>query len=112
MRASHEANYPMPFSNKLHQSLTKTLLYILTLPAIIYSSILPIVIVAESSDPTIEIRNILGNKMPLQLERINRTTYRISLANYPVGYYLLVLQCDQCGTSHNRHEEIHKFLKQ
>ena len=68
--------------------------------------------VADNSDPVVEIRNILGNKMPLQLERIDQRKYRISLANYPVGYYLLVLQCEQCGSSQKRHEEIHKFLKQ
>lgn len=68
--------------------------------------------VTDSDSPTIEIRNILGNKMPLQLERINQRKYRISLANYPAGYYLLVLQCEQCGSTQKRREEIHKFLKQ
>ena len=68
--------------------------------------------ISDNSEPTIEIRNILGNKMPLQLERINRSKYRISLANYPSGYYLLVLQCDHCSATSNRLEKIHKFLKQ
>lgn len=112
VRASDEANEPMPFSNNASSILDQDApVYPNPARDHIFLNITNLTI-AENSDPTIEIRNILGNKMPLQLERINRTTYRISLANYPVGYYLLVLQCDQCGTSQNRHEEIHKFLKQ
>ena len=65
-----------------------------------------------TDDFSIEIRNILGNKMPVRLERTNSDTYRINLNNYPSGYYLLVLQCEQCGSEQGRHEEIHKFLKQ
>ena len=67
---------------------------------------------SDNSDLAIEIRNILGNKMPVQLERTGGDTYRISLADYPSGYYLLVLQCDGCGSKKSRYEEIHKFLKQ
>lgn len=68
--------------------------------------------VSASNDLAIEIRNILGNKMPVHLERTGSDTYRISLNNYPSGYYLLVLQCEHCNSEQGRHEEIHKFLKQ
>ena len=67
---------------------------------------------SDTGDPTIEIRNILGNKMPVRMERTSSDTYRISLNNYPSGYYLLVLQCEGCSAKRGRHEEIHKFLKQ
>ena len=67
---------------------------------------------ADNGNLAIEIRNILGNKMPVLMERTQRDTYRISLNNYPSGYYLLVLQCEGCGAKQARHEEIHKFLKQ
>lgn len=67
---------------------------------------------SSEGDLAIEIRNILGNKMPVRMERTSNNTYRISLNNYPSGYYLLVLQCDRCSSESGRHEEIHKFLKQ
>ena len=60
----------------------------------------------------VEIRNILGNKMPVQLESISGGKFRINLSDYPSGYYLLVLQCERCGEQQGRYEEIHKFLKQ
>ncbi|MGB3780121.1 MAG: T9SS type A sorting domain-containing protein [Tunicatimonas sp.] len=60
----------------------------------------------------VEIRNILGNKMPVQLESISGGKFRISLSEYPSGYYLLVLRCERCGDEQGHHEEIHKFLKQ
>lgn len=63
-------------------------------------------------DISVEIRNILGNKMPVQLETISGGKFRISLTNYPSGYYLLVLQCERCGNEQGHYEEIHKFLKQ
>lgn len=61
---------------------------------------------------TIEIRNILGNKMPVRLERTAQRTFRVNLASYPSGYYMLVLQCERCGTDQDTQKEIHKFLKQ
>jgi hypothetical protein len=60
----------------------------------------------------VEIRNILGNKMPVQLESISGGKFRINLSSYPSGYYLLVLQCERCGEQQGRYEEVHKFLKQ
>lgn len=63
-------------------------------------------------DPTIEIRNILGNKMPVQVERTSQNIFRVSLSNFPSGYYMLVLQCERCGTHQGSQKEIHKFLKQ
>ena len=60
----------------------------------------------------IEVRDILGNKMPIRLERTNSDTYRIGLNNFPSGYYLLVLQCEQCNSKPGHYKEIHKFLKQ
>ena len=63
-------------------------------------------------DINVEIRNILGNKMPVQLESLSGGKFRISLSDYPSGYYLLVLQCERCSESQGHYEEIHKFLKQ
>ena len=60
----------------------------------------------------VEIRNILGNKMPVQLESISGGKFRINLSDYPSGYYLLVLQCERCSEQQGHYEEIHKFLKQ
>lgn len=66
----------------------------------------------SSQDIKVEIRNILGNKMPVQLESISGGKFRINLSDYPSGYYLLVLQCEHCGEQQGHYEEIHKFLKQ
>jgi hypothetical protein len=60
----------------------------------------------------VEIRNILGDAMPVLMESISGGKYRISLSGYPSGYYLLVLQCERCSDDQGRYEEIHKFLKQ
>ena len=67
---------------------------------------------SASGDLNVEIRNILGTKMPVRLEQTNQGTFRVSLANYPSGYYMLVLQCEHCGTNQRGQKEIHKFLKQ
>lgn len=61
---------------------------------------------------SVEIRNILGNAMPVLMESVSGGKYRISLSDYPSGYYLLVLQCERCGADQGRYEEVHKFLKQ
>ncbi|MGB3851006.1 MAG: T9SS type A sorting domain-containing protein [Tunicatimonas sp.] len=60
----------------------------------------------------VEIRNILGDAMPVLMESVSGGKYRISLSDYPSGYYLLVLQCERCSDDQGRYEEIHKFLKQ
>ena len=67
---------------------------------------------SASGDLDIEIRNILGTKMPVRLEQTNQGTFRVSLADYPSGYYMLILQCEHCGTNQRGQKEIHKFLKQ
>ncbi len=66
----------------------------------------------SSQNINVEIRNILGNKMPVQLESISGGKFRINLSDYPSGYYLLVLQCERCSDQQDHYEEIHKFLKQ
>ncbi len=66
----------------------------------------------NDQDLTIEIRNILGNEMPVRLERNGQGTFRVNLSNYPSGYYMLILQCEHCGSSQNSQKAIHKFLKQ
>lgn len=63
-------------------------------------------------DLSIEVRDILGNKMPVRLDQTASDTYRISLTNYPSGYYMLILRCERCSATQGSHKEIHKFLKQ
>lgn len=58
-----------------------------------------------------EIRSILGNSMPVNSERTNTYNYRIDTSDYPVGYYLLVVRCDDCKAQGNSARKVFKFLK-
>ena len=66
----------------------------------------------QANTSNIEIRNILGNKMPLMLERTSFGTYRIDLAQYPSGYYLVIIQDEAVSANGIRQKNIYKFLKQ
>ncbi len=58
-----------------------------------------------------EIRSILGNSMPVNSERTNTYNYRIDTSDYPAGYYLLVVRCDNCKSQGNSIRKVFKFLK-
>lgn len=64
---------------------------------------------ADNKDLTFEIRNILGNIMPLQSEEAEQDIYRIDVHGYPAGYYLLIVRCASCQ---DEAQKTFKFLKQ
>lgn len=66
----------------------------------------------NSSEVEFEIRSILGTSMPIEAERMDANRFRILIADFPVGYYLLIVQCKECsnGSSHPS-KEVFKFLK-
>lgn len=66
----------------------------------------------QNADLQFEIRNILGNAMPVEVERVDQDVYRIDTANYPAGYYLLMIQCSSCKEKNNKSRNAFKFLKQ
>lgn len=66
----------------------------------------------QGNTSDIEIRNILGNKMHLTLERTSFGTYRIDLSQYPSGYYLVIIQNEAVSNSGVRQKNVYKFLKQ
>lgn len=67
---------------------------------------------AQNADLQFEVRNILGNMMPLTVEKVEQNLYRIDTADYPSGYYLLMVQCKSCQVKGNKHRNTFKFLKQ
>lgn len=67
---------------------------------------------AQHADLQFEIRNILGNVMPMTVEKVEQNLYRIDTADYPSGYYLLMVQCKSCQVKDNKHRNTFKFLKQ
>lgn len=66
----------------------------------------------QNADLRFEIRNILGNAMPVEVERVDQNKYRIDTAEYPSGYYLLMIQCKSCKQKENKFQNALKFLKQ
>lgn len=58
-----------------------------------------------------EIRSILGNSMPVNSEKTDIYSYRIDTSDYPAGYYLLVVRCEDCKTQGNDVRKVFKFLK-
>lgn len=66
----------------------------------------------QDADLKFEIRNILGNAMPVQAERIEQDIYRLNVAEYPNGYYLLMIQCNSCEEKGSKTRNAFKFLKQ
>ena len=66
----------------------------------------------QFSSPSFEVRNILGNEMPIRSEQYREDTYRISVSDFPSGYYLLTISCSDCGSDQSNYKESYKFLKQ
>ena len=66
----------------------------------------------QFSSPSFEVRNILGNEMPVRSEQYREDTYRISVSEFPSGYYLLTISCSDCGNDQSNYKESYKFLKQ
>lgn len=66
----------------------------------------------QNAELKFEIRNILGSAMPVQTERIEQDIYRINVADYPNGYYLLMVHCSSCEERGNKSRNVFKFLKQ
>lgn len=58
-----------------------------------------------------EIRSILGNSMPVNSEKTDIYSYRIDTSDYPAGYYLLVVRCEDCKAQGNNIRKVFKFLK-
>lgn len=69
---------------------------------------LPFLISADN-DVSISIVDILGNPMKVQKELIDVSTYRVNLSQYPSGYYLLIIQCNDCP---EKNKTTIRFLKQ
>lgn len=64
---------------------------------------------STDNDVSIRIVDILGNPKKVQKELIDVSTYRIDLSQYPSGYYLLVIQCNDCP---EENKTTIRFLKQ
>ncbi|MEK6480722.1 T9SS type A sorting domain-containing protein [Catalinimonas sp. 4WD22] len=65
-----------------------------------------------SSEIDLEIRSLLGTPMPVEAERIDANRFRILTADFPAGYYLLIVQCKECnGDNEHPSKEVFKFLK-
>jgi len=65
----------------------------------------------NSSDINIEIRSILGSSMPINMERIDASRLKITTADYPSGYYLLIVSCNDCVEGNKSVKQAFKFLK-
>lgn len=67
----------------------------------------------QISSPSFEVRNILGNEMSIRPEQYRADTYRIPVSEFPSGYYLLTISCNDCSnTEQSTFKESYKFLKQ
>ncbi len=65
----------------------------------------------NETDLKLEIRNILGNVMLLDMEKVTPGKYRINASSYPNGYYMLTIYCKSC-TGKEKLQNAFKFLKQ
>lgn len=65
----------------------------------------------DNSEIELEIRNILGNSMPVESERIDASRFRVVTADYPSGYYLLIVHCRACGENNRSSKNVFKFLR-
>lgn len=63
------------------------------------------------SEVELEIRNILGNTMPVESEAVDASRFRILTSEYPSGYYLLIVRCKECGANNRSIKNVFKFLK-
>ncbi len=59
----------------------------------------------------IEIRNILGNPMNVDSERISDSKFRVNTADYSAGYYILIVRCKECKSSTRPSKQAFKFMK-
>lgn len=53
-----------------------------------------------------ELRNIIGSELNINPERVEKDTYRISVEDFPTGFYLLVVE-----DKDSHFKRVHKFLK-
>lgn len=67
---------------------------------------------SQDADLKFEIRNILGSAMPVEIERSDKDEYRFNIADYPNGYYLLMISCTSCEKKGHVSRNAFKFLKQ
>jgi hypothetical protein len=58
-----------------------------------------------------EIRSLLGNSMPVLSEQVDSHTYRIATQDFPAGYYLLFVRCNECKGQAQSAKNVFKFLK-
>lgn len=58
-------------------------------PAISYININLQLIPDTDLDPTLEIYNVLGNKIRAEISEQSRRSYRVSLDHLPAGYYFV-----------------------
>lgn len=49
----------------------------------------------ELKKPKIEIRNIIGSKMDLDIDEAGNKRFRVDVTAYPRGYYLVLVKDDQ-----------------
>ncbi len=61
---------------------------------------------ANLNSPTIEVYNILGNSMKVNIESIDRYQFKIEVEDLPMGYYLVMIRDDL-----NHYKKTYKFLK-
>ncbi|MFP4090015.1 MAG: T9SS type A sorting domain-containing protein [Cyclobacteriaceae bacterium] len=66
----------------------------------------------EQPEVNVEIRNILGNMMTTSMERVDANTLRIATSDFPGGYYLLMVRCQECAEGASMIRNTYKFLKQ
>lgn len=66
----------------------------------------------QFSSLSFEVRNILGNQMSIRAEQYREDTYRITVNDFPSGYYLLTISCNECPGDQSSSKESYKFLKQ
>jgi hypothetical protein len=68
---------------------------------------------SQNSEVELEVRNILGNIMPLTTERVDYNTIKIATSDFPSGYYLLIIKCGECSdVQSSSFGRTFKFLKQ
>lgn len=49
----------------------------------------------DLTQPKLEIRSIIGNKMIVEFEKQSSDTYKADVKSFPRGYYLLVVRDDR-----------------
>lgn len=49
---------------------------------------------SQFSNASIELRSMIGNKLPIEIEKMSPTRYRISMKDFASGYYFIVIKDD------------------